>query len=260
MNVLESGDYDSAYAMLEELGKNDAIASNKYDRAMKLIDSGDYEAAYLLLDGLNYKDSDDKLASVRHQYNEIMLRKAQIGSHVYFGSYEQDNIAANGKEDIEWLVLAREDNRILVISAYALVCQQYNTSQTLVTWETCSLRKWLNDRFLNDAFSAEEQAQIQNTDVTADINLTYKTNPGNDTTDKVFLLSIVEAEKYFSSASARQCKTTAYASCWWLLRSPGMTQGHVAVVTDGGNVSNLGDYVSTTSDFVRPAMWIDILK
>ena len=267
MNVLDSGNYDSAYAMLEELGKNDAIASNKYDRAMKLIDSGDYEAACLLLDGLNYKDSDDKLASIKPQRNEILLQKAHVGSHIYFGSYEQDNIGANGKEDIKWLVLERDDNKILVISDKALDCQQYNTSLTSITWEMCSLRKWLNDGFLNDAFNAEEQAQIQNTDVTADINPIYNTNPGNDTTDKVFLLSIVEAEKYFSSASARQCEPTEYViasdvsdnkgSCWLWLRSPGKHQDKAAIVRMDGTIDFIG-YYDYNSAYVRPAMWIEI--
>ena len=232
---------------------------------MKFIDSGDYKAAYLLLDGLNYKDSDDKLASIKPQCNEILLLEAQVGSHIYFGSYEQDNIATNGKEDIEWLVLAREDNKILVISAKILDCQQYNTQLTHTTWEMCSLRKWLNDTFLRDAFSADEQAQIQSTDVTADINPIYNTNPGNDTTDKVFLLSIVEAEKYFSSASARQCELTEYVNkknkgnsrAWWL-RSPGFNTNYAAYANYDGLFCYSGLSIRTNSVGVRPSMWINL--
>ena len=36
-------------AILEELGENETIQSNKYDRAIKLMDSGDYDSAYELL-------------------------------------------------------------------------------------------------------------------------------------------------------------------------------------------------------------------
>ncbi len=68
MNMLDSGDYDSAYALLEEIGNTDAISSNKYDRAIALIDSGDYEPAYVLLNGLNYKDSETKLAEIKPNY------------------------------------------------------------------------------------------------------------------------------------------------------------------------------------------------
>ena len=89
------------------------------------------------------------------------------------------------------------------------------------------LRSWLNNTFLNAAFSAEEQKQILITTVTTDKNPSYSTNPGNNTSDKLFLLSITEADKYFTSDSARQCKPTAYAeaqgcyvnlsdgTCWW---------------------------------------------
>ncbi len=199
-----------------------------------------------------------------------MLSKAEVGSTVFFGAYEQDNNTSNGKEYIEWRVLAKEDNRILVISEYALDCQQYNTSYTDVTWENCSLRKWMNDTFLNNAFSAEEQAQIQNTTVSADKNPKCSTNPGNATTDKVFLLSITEVEKYFTSDSARQCKPTKYAvangayvnsyngNCWWWLRSPGGSQYYVTSVYYDGSVLYFGNYVYRDHVCVCHALWINL--
>lgn len=275
MSMLDSGDYNSAYALLEEIGDNKAINSNKYDRAMQYIDSGDYESAYVLLNGLSYKDSYDKLSSIKHQYLQIAISKAKVGDTVFFGSYEQDNVTTNGKEDIEWNVLAKEDNRVLLISKYALDCKQYNTEETIVTWETCSLRQWLNGTFLNDAFSTEEQALIQDTYVSADVNPGYDTNPGNATTDKVFLLSINEANKYFGSDEDRKCISTKYAkvngaytsssntkngvpTCWWWLRSPGRDQDFVAFVNNGGSVAYYGGIVHNTYTWVRPAVWVNI--
>ena len=82
------------------------------------------------------------------------------GKYITFGSYEQDNNTSNDKENIEWLVLDVLGDEAIVISKYALDCQQYNTSFTDVTWETCSLRKWLNETFLNAAFSSTEQNSI----------------------------------------------------------------------------------------------------
>ena len=272
MSLLDSGDYEAAYALLEEIGNNDAIASSKYDRAISLIDNGDYEVAYILLDGLDYKDSADRLDSIKPEYQKILLARAEVGSYVSFGSYEQDNDTTNGKEDIEWLVLAKEDNKILVISKYALDCQQYNTSFTSVTWETCSLRKWLNGTFINNAFSSGEQSMIQTTTVTADKNPSYSTSPGNNTTDKVFLLSITEVNQYFSSDSARQCQGcqgTAYCyaqgtykgsngNCWWWLRSPGYDSLDAAGVDDDGSVDFSGFDVDYVDDAVRPALWINL--
>lgn len=273
MNLLESGDYDSAYSLLEEIDDNETIVASKYDRAIKCIDSGDYESAYILLKDISYKDSKEKCADIKTKYNQILMRKAAVGDKITFGTYEQDNVTSNGTENIEWLVLARENNKILVISDKALDRQLYDNAD--VTWENCSLRKWLNDSFLNAAFSEEERALIQSTTLSADKNPEYSTDPGTATTDKVFLLSINEAEKYFNSDEARKCAPTAYAkaqgaltssdvyetpsgaaTCWWWLRSPGYSQKGAAIVNCDGSVYYFGYGVDYDDVSVRPALWI----
>ena len=273
MNLLESGDYDSAYSLLEEIDDNETIVASKYDRAIKCIDSGDYESAYILLKDISYKDSKEKCADIKTKYNQILMRKAAVGDKITFGTYEQDNVTSNGTENIEWLVLARENNKILVISDKALDRQLYDNAD--VTWENCSLRKWLNDSFLNAAFSEEERALIQSTTLSADKNPEYSSDPGTATTDKVFLLSINEAEKYFNSDEARKCAPTAYAkaqgaltssdvyetpsgaaTCWWWLRSPGYSQKGAAIVNCDGSVYYFGYGVDYDDVSVRPALWI----
>ena len=270
MNLLESGDYDSAYALLEEINDNETIASSKYDRAVKYIASGDYESAYILLKDISYKNSKEKYAIAKAKYEQILIRNAAVGDKIIFGTYEQDNDTSNGAEDIEWLVLAKENNKILVISDKALDCQRYNNiGGYKTTWALCSLRKWLNDSFFNAAFSEEERALIQSTTVSADRNPKYySTDPGNATTDKVFLLSINEAEKYFSDDQARVCAPTAYAKadrehlyttstvCSWWLRSPGSYPSKAAFVLISGIVNNVGCDVSFDLYFIRPALWI----
>ena len=99
---------------------------------------------------------------------------ADVGDIIEFGAYEQDNEKSNGKEPIEWQVLAKEDNKILVISKYALDAKPYNTEFENVTWETCTLRTWLNETFLDEAFSKAEKSMIQTTEVSADKNPDYK--------------------------------------------------------------------------------------
>ena len=247
------------------------IPQYKLNKATQLIDSGDYKAAYMLLDGLSYKDSAERLQSAK----QALIKNAKVGDIVYFGTYEQDNDTSNGKENIKWLVLAKEKNRVLVISDKALDCQEYNSSRTSVTWETCTLRKWLNNDFINAAFSAEERAKIPTVTVSADKNPECDTDPGNATKDKVFLLSIVEAEKYFTSYEARTCVPTEYAisngaytsdsytiggnvTCWWWLRSPGFNQNSAADVDYFGVVYKYGNGVSNGDYAVRPALWISI--
>ena len=116
------------------------IPGQKLNKAIMLIDSGDYKAAYILLDSIDYRNSRELQKNIKPQYQIALIAEAEIGSYVFFGSYEQDNDTSNGKEDIEWIVLAKEGNKALVISKYALDCKQYHPSMSDITWETCSLR------------------------------------------------------------------------------------------------------------------------
>ena len=189
-----------------------------------------------------------------------------------FGAYEQDNDEANGKEPIEWIVLAREEGRALVISKYALDCAAFNEERVDITWETCTLRAWLNGTFLNEAFTAEEQARIVPAEVKAELNPCYKTDPGADVTDRVFLLSINEAYAYFATNEARACRATPYEAAkdtwydpatvvdgyveydWWL-RSPGSVPDKAPSVVCEGWVELGGGSVNSI-DAVRPALWL----
>lgn len=184
---------------------------------------------------------------------------------IAFGRYPQ--VSKNENALIEWLVLKNDGSKALLISKYALDCQRYNTSGTDVTWETCTLRRWLNGSFINSAFSAEEQKQILHTTVTVDRS-PYRTNPGNNTKDRVFLLSIAEAQKYFGSKSVRQCQGTVYCFaqgaykvgdgyCLWRLRSPG-SSGCTAYVYNDGSINEYGYPVDEGTIAVRPALWIDL--
>ena len=249
------------------------IPSQRLNKAKELIDSGEYKAAYTLLDSIDFRNSKELQESIKPQYQIALLSEAEIGSCVFFGSYEQDNDTSDGKEEIEWIVLAKEGNKALVISKYALDCNQYNTSKSDVTWETCALRKWLNGPFLN-SFSVEERNCMIDTTVTADQNPSYGTSPGNDTADKVFLLSIAEVNRYFNSDEARTCEPTEYAkaqrvwmsnrdstggraACWWL-RSPGSLSDHAALVLGDGTVETEGRAVYNILGGIRPAIWIDL--
>ena len=198
---------------------------------------------------------------------------APVGSLIKYGKYEQDNDSSNGIEDIEWIILAKDDNKMLVISDKAIDCKPYNTSSANITWETCSLRNWLNNDFINSAFSATEKTMISSVKVSADKNPDYDTDAGNDTEDKVFLLSIEEANRYFKYDSERQCVSTEYAkangaytyeidgasNCFWWLRSQGgYSNKSASVVNRDGTVSKYGNAVDDNRDCVRPAMWISL--
>lgn len=253
------------------------IPNSKYNAAVTLMNNGQYEEAITAFEAMNgYKDSTEKIAETKPHYHKALLESADVGSNVLLGTYEQDSNAENGKEDVEWTVLAKEGDKLLLISKYALEARSYNTEYTSVTWENCTLRTWLNTAFYTTAFNAEEQKLIVETTVIADKNPEYGTDPGNSTKDKVFLLSISEANKYFANDEARKCVPTAYAkaqgaytndyyktaggeaACVWWLRSPGYDSDDAAGVDNDGSVGEGGANVSYDDPCVRPALWIDL--
>ena len=204
----------------------------------------------------------------------------EVGSVFTFGAYEQDNDLSNGKEPIEWIILDKRDNGSLVLlSKYALDAKPYNKDRVDVTWEMCTLRKWLNGDFYNAAFSAQEQAKIVPVTLENEDNPYYGTTGGRPTTDKVWLLSINEVtnrytnEKvysYFTDDASRLCAPTKYAveqgawqcsdytvddvGAWWWLRSPGITSRGAARVLSVGYVYDIGYDVIYDYECVRPVV------
>lgn len=209
-------------------------------------------------------------------------RDYKVGDYLTYGSYEQDNNKSNGKEPIEWEIICVEDGKALIISKYGLDVKIYDTHKNGSTWETCSLRSWLNNEFLNDNFSDSEKKKIIKTIVTADDNEKFEISGGNDTEDKIFLLSIKEVEQYLTTESSRECIPTEYAKtvsdlfsdnnddgkddyecCAWWLRTVGDYNNYASCIwpedAEGGHYHEIAD-VAVTDDYcaLRPAMWIDI--
>ena len=288
----ENGQYDEAIALFTELGNYyDAAAQvteTKYQKATNLNAFGKYDEAYAIYVTLTgYKDvdklliEDDNIVAAK---KVLEAREAQftVGNYVTFGEYPQTT-AGEDMTPIEWLVLARDGNKALLISRYWLDAQPYNTDHTSVTWETCTLRTWLNVTFYNKAFSSDEQAAILTTSVDNGKNQGYSkwsTSGSNNTEDKVFLLSYAEANKYFGvtydniSNTKSRVAPTAYAIAhgtwtsssnktadgtdagWWWLRSPGNYQDFAAVVDTDGSLRNIT--VNYVSGSVCPALWVNI--
>ena len=222
--------------------------------------------------------------------DEVIMRKVkkqwevtQGGKYIVFGQYPQTK---DGKDNtpIEWMILDHNGQRALVVSKYGLDAQPYNITGHAATWETCTLRTWLNGTFYNKAFSSAEQAAILTTNVDNSKKQCYsgwETNGGNNTQDKVFLLSYKEAYVYFDVTEDSHCNEkspvapTAYAIAqgadvdsycktedgtaarWWWLRSPGYYQFSAAYVESDGSLDSLY-CIDNASGSVRPALWVNL--
>ncbi len=198
-----------------------------------------------------------------------LLKDAAVGECVVFGHYEQDNDEANGKEEIKWLVLEKDGGRLKLLSLYALDCQPFHNKIRFIYWSNCMLRPWLNEVFLNSAFTEEEQKLIETTKVEPDPNPRFSALPGAEVEDKVFLLGFTELEQYFSSNDSLLCIPTAYAkaqgayvrngfvACWWWLRSPGNAGDHAGCIGNLGDSFYKGLVVTAGDVAVRPAIWVN---
>ena len=237
------------------------------------------------------------------------------GNTVYYGRYPQsdlgvvqpagsegvDWITATDKRDekvhyyaiepIVWWVLSNEDGRLLLLSEKALDAHEYHLTNAPMdewedeesTWENSTMRKWLNgdegiygdSGFINRAFSEEEQVAIMDTEVLNKVIKAEGIRGGNDTTDKIFLLSVAEVTtnaygfaQDVEDSETRRAETTAYArntgtgrvgalSFWWL-RSPGYSIHDAAIVLLNGYVSEYGEAIWAFRNFVRPALILDL--
>jgi len=212
--------------------------------------------------------------------NTTCVSKQHIGDIITFG-------------ELQWRIIDKKDRNILIISEHIIEQRPYNDIWRDVTWENCSLREYLNNDFFNNQFALEEQARIVDTRNTSHKNPWYDIEEGNQTVDKIFLLSLEEVVKYFGDS-----RSLEYRKAWevdlenstksnlifvespygylirdrfnearqaidengeersWWLRSPGRNTRDATMVNYTGFVIVAGVTVTLETGGVRPAMWI----
>ena len=191
----------------------------------------------------------------------------KVGETIEFGNYPQEEDGT--EKPIEWIVMKNEGNQVLLLSKYVLDEKPYNEELEEAIWETSDIRKWLNNEFYTTAFNKAEKVKIQTSLIKNEDNSWSGTSGGNDTEDKVFLLSEKEAETLFSNDEERIAKATEYAEKsgvyvnekkeaeWWL-RSPGRYSSDAAAVYDDGLIYLYGYYVYSDYEGVRPALHLNL--
>lgn len=197
----------------------------------------------------------------------------------YFMWKDKDSYHYFKYQPIKWRVLKANSKEAFLLADIALDNQKYHEEQEAITWETCSLRSFLNQDFYQSAFNDKEKRAILKAKVENKDNLYNGTEGGNNTSDKIFLLS--ESEVYADSAKvygyingyriydeARRCRSSAYAKamgcqsgggrCAWWLRSTGAETDHAVRVCDSGNVDCYGVRVGLNDYGVRPALKLNL--
>lgn len=201
-----------------------------------------------------------------HERKSAEEKKNRVQQYpsIKFGKYKQNRLGT--ADEIEWLIIYENDGKKLLLSKYVLDTKRFHDDFENITWENSDIRKWLNNDFVNNAFSVVEMQRIISTELDNNSNSKYGTFSGNKTVDKVFLLSEKEAEKYLDYESRKmlsteyaenQAKESAFGCCsgWWL-RTSG-AKGFTAVyVSKNGEIYSSGNGVHNDGYTVRPAIWI----
>lgn len=249
-------------------------AKAAYDEAIRLEQSGDSFGAYERFRALGtHADAASRADALVEADPALPYREAHKGDIISFGAFEQDGEDANGPEDIEWIVLDRIDDELLLLSLDCLASRPYHALPfEPITWEHSDLRAWMNTEFLTGAFTPAQQGIIVIvTNENAEQSIAG-TPAGPATRDRVFALSETETTVYIRDAIDRELVAKAGLSAaeeagavriddsrtvdWWL-RSPGTYEFTAQFMTADGERFTTGANVDAEYG-VRPALWITL--
>ena len=260
------------------------------------------DSAYVSLQDATGWDANNDIVINGTKYRRMQKGDATYATSGYSWYYDWEDDTTYHYfryEPVKWRVLETDGSTAMLLSDVALDDQMYNTEYKDTTWETSTIRSWLNGygagdnqesmdyssrNFIDSAFSKAEQDAIADTNVANDDNINYGTEGGNDTSDKLFLLSEKEActetaavhgfvSDYDTYDEARRCKSSDYAkamgvesntgekykgNCYWWLRSPGDSGDHARDVYNDGSISNFGHYVYYSHNGVRVALNLNL--
>ncbi|MBO6014650.1 MAG: hypothetical protein J6P48_04195 [Oscillospiraceae bacterium] len=310
-------DYEGAAAAFEALGDykdsaeraaqaREKMQDNRYQEAVALMEAGEIREAFAAFNTMpGYKDVDERMAQLQDLVAmQDELAGAKERDIVTFGTFEQDNKRETESEPIEWIVIGKEDDSLTLLSLYVLVCGPYHEERSDITWEDSALRHWLNDEFISAAFSGDERNLLVLTTVPPHGNPKYPYDfqnnpitPGNETNDRVWILSEEEAKalpasilkaestKYAKSGGfglssggsyhfslvdptvgwwadnqgtmQREETYVDYSTNWWL-RTPGDLQRKAMYVSSAGKLMYEGYYVNMQQFGIRPVICVKV--
>ena len=219
--LLSSKDYEKAAEEFDKLGNYNDSEEKKnqsiYENATKYLKNKDYTKAaegFMQLD--DYKDSKEKVLEIYNLFGDEDV--------VYLGTYNETPIA--------WQIFNLSEHEALLITKDSIEEMAYNTEYKSISWEDSTLRKWLNEEFIN-SFDEKEKSRL----------LTYASQG-----DKVFLLSDEDVKVYK--------KIDKSSKSWWL-RSNGEDKSKAMYVEANGTINTSGDIV-TKLHGIRPAIWLSL--
>ena len=225
--------YKTAWQMSGREDWKEVYLTTRYADGVAAYEAGDYETAYSdfkkMVTEEDYLDSEEYLTKTEL----ALIAEAELGSKVRYA-------------DEDWDVLDRDGSRCLLIRNSSLPDQSFTSDGT---WESASVRTWLNSTYLEENFLAAEIDAICETEVKTADNAEYGTPGGAVVTDRVFILSLEEFEQY------RDILKTG-KKIWWL-RTPGANVGTFCIVSPDRAAITYGMDPSEATIRIRPVFWVD---
>ena len=242
-----------AFFVNQDIEKNRAeqqALAVKYDQAAELVENGEYALAIDAFTKLgDYSDAAERVEDIRAtlEENQLMgLRNSQVGDRVEFGFYHDHDTGRYGNE---WQVLARDGDRLLLITNTTVGMRKYNDSENDISWQNSTLRTWLNGEFMEDAFTDSQRDMVQTTDVTCD--------DGTVVQDRCYIISADEARELFQATEDWEINHDRTTTDNWWLRSSSTDSEHKDIGWMNGSLF-LDGYTPTSTCGVRVAVWVEV--
>lgn len=128
---------------------------------------------------------------------------ANVGDVVWFGRYEQNGNILDGPENLEWIVLEKEEDSLLLLSRNVIFAEEVSD----LPWEENPVRTLLNQEFFYEAFLDEVKNRM-NKSVVPWMQERWVSIDFTVAEDAVFLLNDKEIQLFLPSTEERHSQWT----------------------------------------------------
>ncbi|MDR3294924.1 MAG: DUF6273 domain-containing protein [Clostridiales Family XIII bacterium] len=200
-------------------------------------------------------------ATFRNEYVDPAIASLLENANTAVNDFHADGHGTFGMADRTWRVLTAEGNFVLAISEDIVGQRRFHKASPYPGWDGSEIRAYLNDSFFN---SLPFEAKALITEVTTHTARAYDDDTQSASKDKVFLLSLDEAQNsvFFGGNRDRSAHFNGTA-LWWWLRCPGAgfevsaSAGDTVMAVDETGALNRA-YVDLSIGGLRPALWLNL--
>lgn len=233
-----------------DINKYDVINAKNIDKVLDLANAeGNKKIISYLTKYIREKfPTSASIKKTTKSEKDLIWKYTKVGKIVEFGTF----VTKGKKTKLKWRILDVKNDRMLMIAEQPIGEGIYDENNDR-RWKQCSLRKWLNKDFLNEAFTNSEKKLIVPVENKTPFYGDSSTVIG--TKDTIFLLSEKEAKKYIKIIE-HFCFSDFY---------DGYLREGLLIKDSGYVVKDIREYgvrrpASTYKSLIRPAICVKIIQ